>query len=115
MPAGLVTLDPPPRPDEIPSRFASPFQAGAPAPLARRAAEELQHRLRAGIPGVDLAVLDEPGGGKMFGVLVLAAPDGRIGYLSAFSGMLAGRWHIDGFAPPRFDPVARDRFWPAAE
>ena len=115
MPAGLIFLDPPPPAAEIPSRFPSPFQPGAPVPLARRAADELQQRLRAGLPGVDLAALDAPGGGKMFGVLVVATPDGRIGSLSAFSGMLAGRWHVDGFAPPRFDPVARDRFWPAAE
>ena len=39
----------------------------------------------------------------MFGVLVVAAPDGRIGYLRAFSGMLGGSWHVDGFAPPVFD------------
>ena len=51
----------------------------------------------------------------MFGVLVVAAPDGRIGYLRGFSGMLEGRWQVDGFAPPLFDPVARDAFLPAGE
>ncbi len=28
----------------------------------------------------------------MFGVLVVEAPDGTVGYLRAFSGMLDGRW-----------------------
>ncbi|WP_224249543.1 RluA family pseudouridine synthase [Hyalangium gracile] len=51
----------------------------------------------------------------MFGVLVVAAPDGRVGYLCGFSGMLDERWHVDGFAPPLFDPVARDAFWPAGQ
>lgn len=48
--------------------------------------------------------------GKMFGVLVVR--DGaRIGFLRAFSGMVDGRWLIDGFAPPTFDLRARDAFW----
>ena len=51
----------------------------------------------------------------MFGVLVVATPDGRIGFLRAFSGMLDGSWHRDGFVPPAFDVAARDAFWPAAE
>ncbi|WP_422723996.1 pseudouridine synthase [Hyalangium rubrum] len=51
----------------------------------------------------------------MFGVLVVAAPDGRIGYLCGFSGMLGESWYADGFAPPLFDPVARDAFWPAGQ
>jgi tRNA pseudouridine32 synthase/23S rRNA pseudouridine746 synthase len=51
----------------------------------------------------------------MFGVLVVEAPDGRIGYLRGFSGMLEDRWWIDGFAPPLFNQAARDAFWPAGE
>jgi tRNA pseudouridine32 synthase/23S rRNA pseudouridine746 synthase len=101
----------------VPERLASPFAPGPPHPLARRAAEELRSRLRRGelAPGLDLVGLDEPGRGKMFGVLVVEAPDGRIGYLCGFSGMLDGRWQVDGFAPPLFDAVARDAFWPAGE
>ena len=59
--------------------------------------------------------LETPGGGTMFGVLVVAAPDGRVGYLSAFSGMLGGRWQVEGFAPPLFDLSAFEKFWPAGE
>jgi tRNA pseudouridine32 synthase/23S rRNA pseudouridine746 synthase len=74
----------------------SPF--GAPHEAARAAALDLQARL---------PVLTE---GKMFGVLVV-----EDGYLAAFSGMLDGRWHVDGFVPPAFDTAARDAFWPAGE
>ena len=113
----VTYFDPQPAPTEVPVRLASPFAPGPPHPLARRAAEALQLRLRRGdlSSGLDLGALDEPGGGKMFGVLVVAAPDGRIGYLRGFSGMLDGRWQLDGFAPPLFDAVARDAFWPAGE
>jgi tRNA pseudouridine32 synthase/23S rRNA pseudouridine746 synthase len=55
--------------------------------------------------------LDEPGNGKMFGVLVVLAPDGTVGYLRAFSGMMAGLWTIDGWAPPAYDAAARDLVW----
>lgn len=55
--------------------------------------------------------LHEPGNGKMFGVLVVAAPDGTIGYLRGFSGMVDGQWEIDGWAPAAFDRLTRDRVW----
>ncbi|HSR95896.1 MAG TPA: RluA family pseudouridine synthase [Kofleriaceae bacterium] len=98
-----------PQPDALPARFANPFSDGEPHPLARRAADELVARLR-GWP-----CLDTPGGGKMFGVLVVAAPDGRIGYLCAFSGMLDGAWQVSGFVPPLYDRAARDAIWPAGQ
>jgi tRNA pseudouridine32 synthase/23S rRNA pseudouridine746 synthase len=101
-------------PPPAPARFPSPFDP-EPVPLARAAADELLTLLRTGIPGVDMATLAAPGGGKMFGVLVVADEAGRIGTLRAFSGMLDGRWFVDGFAPPLFDPARRDAFWPAAE
>ncbi len=118
MTPGAVTMfEPQPRAHDIPARMPSPFAHGEPAGLARRAADELQARLRRGdLPdGVDLAVLDQPGGGKMFGVLVCQDANGRVGYLSGFSGMLDGRWLVAGFAPPLFDLAARDTFWPAGE
>ncbi|HMG24036.1 MAG TPA: hypothetical protein VK607_22025, partial [Kofleriaceae bacterium] len=117
----IVYFDPEPPAAPLavaPASFASPFDPGEPRPLARRAADELIDWLggpagRAALPGPDgVAGLDAPGGGKMFGVLVVAAPDGRIGYLRGFSGMLAGAWHVPGFVPPLFDPAARDAFWP---
>ncbi len=59
--------------------------------------------------------LNDAGNGKMFGVLVVAAPDASIGYLRAFSGMLHGQWHIDGWAPPAFDPQRYDTVRVSAE
>lgn len=108
----MTYFEPRPAPDEVPARLASPFDPGHPHPLARRAAEALQARLRRRdvAEGFDPGDLEAPGGGKMFGVLVVAAEDGRLGSLCAFSGMLGGRWHVEGFAPPLFDPVARDTF-----
>jgi tRNA pseudouridine32 synthase/23S rRNA pseudouridine746 synthase len=104
----------PPAPGEAPTTMPSPFAQGAPHPLARRAADELTAALRAGTlaAGHDFSAADH---GKMFGVLVVADRDGGLGYLRAFSGMVAGRWHVDGFVPPLFDEAARDAFWPAGE
>lgn len=48
--------------------------------------------------------------GKMFGVLVVQTKQGTIGYLSAFSGKLAGSNHHNGFVPPVFDSLAQDSF-----
>ncbi len=111
----LTYFDPQPAHAELPAVFASPFDPAPPHPLARRAADELATQLRAGRFAIDVATLDAPGGGKMFGVLVVADADGRIGYLRAFSGMLAGAWNLAGFAPPLFDAAARDAMWPAGQ
>lgn len=104
----MIPFEPQPRADELPARFPSPFAQGAPHPLAQHAAVQLQASLRSA--GISLA---EPGAGKMFGVLVVAAPDGRIGALRAFSGMLGGQWEHEGFAPPLFGSL--EAFWPAGE
>ncbi|MBC7974387.1 MAG: RluA family pseudouridine synthase, partial [Myxococcales bacterium] len=99
----------------LPAVFASPFDPGEPHPLARRAVDALivDLRDRAGRAGLD--DLEAPGGGKMFGVLVVAAGDGRIGYLRGFSGMLDGAWHVPGFVPPLYDVAAREAIWPAGQ
>ncbi|HEU4734235.1 MAG TPA: RluA family pseudouridine synthase [Kofleriaceae bacterium] len=106
-PPELTWFDP--QPSELPARLASPFDPGAPHPLARRAADALIARVRG------RASLEAPGGGKMFGVLVVAAPDRRIGYLCGFSGMLDGEWCVPGFVPPLHDRAARDAFWPSGQ
>ncbi len=105
----MITFSPTPPATDIPTRFPSPFDRSAVHPIARRAAEDLLATLRS--PDGGQLGLDQPGGGKMFGVLVVEAPDGTVGYLRAFSGMLDGRWDIAGWAPPAFDPVARDAVW----
>ncbi|MGE0545554.1 MAG: RluA family pseudouridine synthase [Kofleriaceae bacterium] len=108
-------FDPQPARAELPAVFASPFDPGTPHPIAQRAAAQLRAMLDAGAGGIDARALDEPGSGKMFGVLVISDPADRIGFLCGFSGMLGGRWDVDGFVPPLFDAVARDRFWPAGQ
>jgi tRNA pseudouridine32 synthase / 23S rRNA pseudouridine746 synthase len=106
-PPEVTWFDPPL--DALPAVLPSPFDPGEPHPLARRAADALIAQVRG------RSSLDAPGGGKMFGVLVVAARDGRVGYLRGFSGMLDGQWQVEGFVPPLFDPVARDAFWPAGQ
>ncbi|WP_375765634.1 RluA family pseudouridine synthase [Archangium gephyra] len=108
-----------PQPDarDAAGAFPSPFDELGPHALARRAAEVLQAEFRAGFvaPGIPAAMLDGPEGGKMFGVLVVQAPGGRIGFLRSFSGMLAGSWEVPGFVPPLFDREAREGVEPAGE
>lgn len=48
--------------------------------------------------------------GKMFGVLVVRNKEGKLGYLSAFSGKLAGKNHHKGFVPPVFDGLEEGGF-----
>ncbi len=117
VPDEVVWLDAPSRP---PPRLPSPF-AVPPHPIAREAAERLVADVRGGRLGIDARLLDMPAsdddpsaGGKMFGVLVVRADD-RLGYLRAFSGMLAGAWSLPGFVPPLFDTAARDAMWPQGQ
>lgn len=84
---------------DAPATMPSPF-ALPPHPIALRAIREL-----------DPGPLRE---GKMFGVLVVRDREGRLGYLRAFSGMLDGSWHRDGYVGPVFG-AERDAFWPAGE
>ncbi len=113
----VTFFEPQPAPRDVPEAFPSPLDELGPHALARRAAEALQAEFRAGLiaPGLPSALLDGPEGGKMFGVLVVRAPDGRIGYLRSFSGMLGGRWEHPGFVPPLFDRDAREQVEPAGE
>ena len=105
----MILLSPQPARTELPARFPSPFDRAAVHPLARRAAVELLAELES--PALASFRLNEPGGGKMFGVLLVEDRAGGIGYLRAFSGMLDGRWIVSGFAPPTFDAAARDAVW----
>lgn len=101
----MIVFSPRPLAVEMPARFPSPFDRSAIPPISRRAVEELVGWLRSEERHLRF---DAPGGGKMLGVLVVEAPDGTVGYLRAFSGMLQGRWEMAGWAPPAFDPSAWD-------
>jgi tRNA pseudouridine32 synthase/23S rRNA pseudouridine746 synthase len=113
----ITPFEPRPDPGDIAEAFPSPFDELGPHALARQAAEVMQAQLRAGLvaPGIPTAMLEGPEGGKMFGVLVVQEPDGRLGFLRSFSGMLAGRWEVEGFVPPLFDREARARVEPEGE
>jgi tRNA pseudouridine32 synthase/23S rRNA pseudouridine746 synthase len=82
---------------DVPERFTDPFRY-SPHPLVGIAADMLMHRIS---DSKELTAYFSEG--KMLGVLVVSDNTGRIGYLSAFSGNVAGKSHIDGFVPPIFD------------
>lgn len=109
----MIPLTPAPEANERPARFPTPFDRRAVHPLAHRAATALMETLAS--PALSAWRLEAPGNGKMFGVLVVAAPDGTMGYLRAFSGMIDGRWDWEGWAPPTFDVALRDRAWGPGE
>ncbi len=109
----MILFAPAPAMTEWPSHFPSPFDRGAVHPLAHRAAMELIATVEA--HHAHSWRLHEAGNGKMFGVLVVAAPGGTIGYLRGFSGMVDGQWDIHGWTPPAFDSAARDMVWTPGE
>ena len=82
---------------EAPGRFNNPFYY-SPHALCVMAADEVRAML-----SHDSAVAADAAKGKMFGVLVVRDADGSLGYLAAFSGLLAGRNDIAGFVPPVFN------------
>ncbi len=93
----------------LPRLFPSPFQA-EPHPLCVLAARELQDHL-----GQQAQWAEELQQGKMFGVLVVQDPSGRVGYLAAFSGNLAGMNHHERFVPPVFDLLNPNGFFKVEE
>ncbi len=98
----------------LPEKFTFPFFY-EPHPLTRIAAAELQSYLETQSDldhnfGLDkdqegLAI------GKMFGVLVVQDTEGKLGYLSAFSGKLADSNHHPRFVPPVFDMLEENSFF----
>lgn len=86
---------------ELPKLFTCPFHY-TPHPLAVEAATRVQHYLRQ-----QTAWQQELQRGKMFGVLVVQAPEG-IGFLAAYSGLLAERNDWPYFVPPVFDAQQPD-------
>lgn len=81
----------------LPRRFTCPFHY-TPHPLCIIASEEIQHYLFR-----QKQWEKELNEGKMFGVLVVRTETGGIGYLAAFSGILAGRNIHPYFVPPVYD------------
>ena len=79
---------------ELPRQFTCPF-CYEPHRLALMAVEQVQRYVAS---RTDWA--DEMAAGKMLGVLVAKDDEGRLGYLAAFSGNLAGSVRHDFFVPP---------------
>ena len=94
---------------EIPRRFNNPFYY-SPHPLCLTAADEVRSLLAS-----DEALLAEARKGKMFGVLVVESPDGEVGYLMAFSGLLFGKNKYGGFVPPVYDMQSPDGYFKQEE
>ena len=93
----------------LPERFTYPFHY-TPHPLCVQAAEEVQAYLHGRTDWHD-----ELQQGKMFGVLIVRTPEGKIGYLAAFSGNLAGSNHHDYFVPPVYDLLNPDGYFKQEE
>lgn len=81
----------------LPEKFTYPFHY-TPHPLAVMAAEEVQAYL---YTRKDWEKDLEQG--KMFGVLIVRTEDGKMGFLAAFSGILAGKNLHKYFVPPIYD------------
>ena len=87
---------------ELPSEFTFPFHY-TPHPLTVKAAHEVQNYIASRTDWTE-----ELSAGKMFGVLVIKDTEGKLGYLAAFSGNLAGSNHHAFFVPPVYDLLQPD-------
>ncbi|WP_158826127.1 RluA family pseudouridine synthase [Mucilaginibacter lacusdianchii] len=98
----------------LPERFTFPFYY-EPHPLTQIAAAELQQYLETQTElDHNFGLVIEQEGmviGKMFGVLVVQDTESKLGYLSAFSGKLAGSNDHPKFVPPVFDMLVENSFF----
>ena len=93
----------------LPERFTYPFHY-IPHPLCEIAAKEVQ-----GYLDTQEEWKEELDKGKMFGVLVVQTPTNEIGFLAAFSGILAGKNFHPYFVPPIYDLLKPNGFFKAEE
>lgn len=93
----------------LPEKFTYPFHY-TPHPLCVAAVEEVKHYLAA-----NEAWREELQRGKMFGVLVIRTNEGEIGFLAAFSGILAGKNLHAYFVPPVYDVQVPDGYFSIEE
>ena len=92
-----------------PEAFTWPFHY-VPHQLSVIAAEEVKNFL-----ATRPEWSEEISRGKMFGVLVVEDSEGRLGYLAAFSGNLAGSNLHDYFVPPIYDMLQPGDFFRRGE
>ena len=93
----------------LPDKFTYPFHY-TPHPLCVMAADEVQVYLQH-----QAQWQDELQQGKMFGVVIVQTTEGEIGYLAAFSGILAGKNIHSYFVPPIYDLLQPDGFFKKEE
>jgi tRNA pseudouridine32 synthase/23S rRNA pseudouridine746 synthase len=98
----------------LPNKFTFPFDY-IPHKLTQVACKELQTHLQTQTGWKhDFGLHKNPSEtslGKMFGVLVVQNPEGELGYLSAFSGILANKTILPHFVPPIFDRKQKSSFY----
>jgi len=98
----------------LPEKFTFPFYYET-HPLAKIAAEQLQHYLEKQEPSFHNFGIKNPDTpdavGKMFGVLVVKNKAGEMGFLSAFSGKMLGKKTPDLFVPNTFDAYPGGEFY----
>ncbi len=80
------------------TKLNNPFDY-TPSPIILEAQRLLLNEIES-LSNSDTEVSEELSRGKMFGVMVVRDRAGRIGYLSAFSGCMAGRIEMPPFVPP---------------
>ncbi|MBR1950433.1 MAG: RNA pseudouridine synthase [Bacteroidales bacterium] len=111
--------------ESLPDTFTNPFSY-SPHPLCREAMMDVCSYLDSNSRISKLGLLGE---GKMFGVLVAESPEGELGYLAAYSGVLdyltvpspldmelgIGRVEEPFFVPPIYDLTSQESFFPEEE
>ncbi|MFT7588417.1 MAG: tRNA pseudouridine32 synthase/23S rRNA pseudouridine746 synthase [Limisphaerales bacterium] len=106
----------------LPNQLTDPFST-APHPLCKLASSQLQNYLKEQtewehnfgflLSPSDYAkqsIQNKPIIGKMFGVLLVTDKESKLGFLSAFSGKLAGGNRHSRFVPPVFDGLSKGSF-----
>ena len=96
-----------------PERFTYPF-AYEPHPLCQLAAKAVQEYIAS-----HEEIREDAERGKMFGVMVVEIPRGEpsdaVGFLAAYSGLLAGRNDWTYFVPPVYDAQQPDGYFKQQE
>lgn len=95
---------------ELPKKFTYPFQY-TPHTLCKIASCEVQKYLE----NQSEITHNFNELGKMFGVLIVKTLDDKIAYLTAFSGKIDEKTHINGFVPPVFDTLNPNGFYKTRE
>lgn len=93
----------------LPYKFNNPFRY-TPHQLCLYAADEVRSYINSRREWKEDAAK-----GKMFGVLIVSTPTGEIGYLAAFSGLLAGNNRHPFFVPPIYDLLSKESYFQKEE